>query len=291
MLHAIPKVYFRKGLREMKGYGKVIGLIIVISAVIILAVSGISALAGKSGNSSAGNNNSAANNTADNTNIANNTENTAESNTADNTVTPAPTGPVSEDPIESKNGGLDKTVFVGDSICSGFRVYKFVPDNNCLAYGNVGARSVFDYQFKVDGVEYDLITAIKKVNPSYVVFSMGMNDINLTSEEQYCTNYDDILAKIHEALPDAKLFIASITPTTGNPSFPNDKIDKYNAALKSHFAGTSYTYVDVASSMKDGTNSLKSDYHSGDGLHLSPKAYQVYLNVLAGVYQSMGIAW
>lgn len=184
-----------------------------------------------------------------------------------------------------------RTVFVGDSICSGFRVYGVMPDNNCLAVGNVGARSIFDYKFKVNGVEYDLITAIKLVDPSFVVFSMGMNDINITSAEQYCANYDDILAKVHAAVPNAKLFVASITPTYNAPSFTNARIDSFNQAISAHLAGSGYYYIDVNSTLKDqATNSLVSTYHSGDGIHLSPAAYEIFKSVVYSYFKSIGVA-
>lgn len=183
------------------------------------------------------------------------------------------------------------TVFVGDSICSGFRVYGHMPDNNCLAVGNVGARSIFDYSFAVDGVDHDLITALKLVDPSFVVFSMGMNDINITDEDQFCANYDNILAKVHEALPDAKLFIASITPTLNAPSFKNSRIDSFNEAIKKHLEGTEYYYIDVASSFKDASsNSLIESFSGGDGIHLSSAAYAQFKSVVYDFYKSVGLA-
>ena len=186
---------------------------------------------------------------------------------------------------------FDRTVFVGDSICSGFRVYGVMPANNCLAVGNVGARSIFDYTFAVDGVEYDLVTAIKLVNPSFVVFSMGMNDINITDEQTYCSNYDNIISQIHAAVPDAKLFVASITPTYNAPSFTNARIDSFNAAIKAHLEGTGYYYIDVNSVLKDAsTNSLYPNYHSGDGIHLSPEAYEIFKSTVYSYFQSIGVA-
>ena len=184
-----------------------------------------------------------------------------------------------------------KTVFVGDSICSGFRTYGVMPANNNLAVGNVGARSIFDYTFRVDDEEYDLITALKLVAPTFVVFSMGMNDINMTSEQDYCDNYDGIIEKVREALPDAKLFVASITPTREAPSFTNARIDLFNEAIKAHLEGTDVTYVDVNTALKDGaTNSLIASYDGGDGIHLAPEAYTVFKNIVYELYKSLGFS-
>ena len=182
-----------------------------------------------------------------------------------------------------------KTVFVGDSICSGFRIYDVTPPNNNLAVGNVGARSIFDYTFKVDNEEYDLITALKLVAPTFVVFSMGMNDINMTSEQDYCDNYDGIIEKVREALPDAKLFVASITPTRNTQSFRNERIDLFNSTIKDHLSGTGYYYIDINSALSDpATGSLVASYDGGDGIHLAPAAYHVIKSVTYSYFKSIG---
>ena len=182
-----------------------------------------------------------------------------------------------------------RTVYVGDSICSGFRVYGILPPNNNLAVGNVGARSIFDYSFSVNGAGYDLITALKLVDPAFVVFSMGMNDINMTSEQQYCANYDNILAQVHAAIPNAKLFVASITPTRNTQSFRNERIDLFNDTIKDHLSGTGYYYIDINSALRDpATGSLNASYDGGDGIHLAPAAYHVIKSVTYSYFKSIG---
>lgn len=214
----------------------------------------------------------------------------------DNTTTAPDTDPVKDDvpppPSDSTytqtvnidsfpdqyNEFLSKTVFVGDSICSGLRVYKILPSDNVMAVGNVGARSIFDYTFNAKGTEYALPDALALLKPEYVVCSMGMNDVNMSSEEKFCANYDNVLAKIHETLPNAKIYVVSITPISAESNFcSNEKLDRYNQALKSHLSGTAYTYLDVASVMKNANNALADENNGGDGIHLSPAAYKAYL--------------
>ena len=204
--------------------------------------------------------------------------------------TSAPSPKQTADPLPgSADEVFARTVYVGDSICSGFRVYGILPPNNNLAVGNVGARSIFDYSFTVNGSSYDLITALKLVDPSFVVFSMGMNDINMTSPEQYCANYDNILAQVHAAIPNAKLFVASITPTRNDPRFANERIDLFNSTIKSHLSGTGYYYIDINTALRDSvTDSLVSSYDGGDGIHLAPAAYHVIKSVTYSYFKSIG---
>jgi len=175
---------------------------------------------------------------------------------------------------------LHDTVFVGDSICSGLKVYHILPDDNCVAKGCVGARSIFDYTFDVRGNEFSLTYALVLLQPKYVVFSMGMNDINMTSAEQYCKNYEKILDTVQSVLPNSKLFVASITPISNSITFStNDKIDNYNQTIKNYLEGLGkgYGYVNFAPILKDQNNGLKSEFCGGDGIHLPPLAYQAIL--------------
>lgn len=175
---------------------------------------------------------------------------------------------------------LDDCVFVGDSICSGLKVYHILPDKNVVAKGCVAARSIFDYTFSVGGANRNVVDALSILKPKYVIFSMGMNDINMTNAERYCTNYQNLLSKVQAVLPDAKLYVASITPITTNCTFStNTKIDSYNTAVKNYLAQNypSWGYVDIASGLKNQWNGLISSYSSGDGIHLAPAAYTVIL--------------
>ncbi|MBQ3940049.1 MAG: hypothetical protein II723_02960 [Oscillospiraceae bacterium] len=176
---------------------------------------------------------------------------------------------------------LADCVFVGDSICSGLSVYKILPAKNVVAKGSVGVRSIFDYKFTVNGTSCGVISALSKLKPKTVIFSMGMNDINMTSSQKYCENYKNLLQKTQEALPNAKLCVASITPITTTSKFAtNAKIDSYNAAIRDYLKANypAWTYVNVASGLKNEWNGLVTKYTSGDGIHLSPAAYQIILS-------------
>ena len=174
---------------------------------------------------------------------------------------------------------LESCVFVGDSICSGLRVYKILPSNNVVAKGSVGVRNIFDFKFTVGKYETDVVSAIKAQNPKRVIFSMGMNDINMTTQKQYCTNYQTLLTAVQKALPNAQLYVCSITPISADSKFStNAKIDKYNAAIQSFLVNyPGWKYVDISKELKNQWNTLKAGLSGGDGIHLCPAAYQAIL--------------
>lgn len=186
---------------------------------------------------------------------------------------------------EKYNEFLEKCVFVGDSICSGLKAYDIIPSNRVCAVGNVAARNIFEdwVEFKVDGEKLPLLKALEKLKPEYIVFSMGMNDVNMTSEQGFCDNYEKILSQVEGILPESKLIVLSVTPITygetGKLFTLPSNIDSFNAALKEYLDSTGkWIYADVAHEMKNTSNMLKSDYlGSPDGVHLAPDAYKAIL--------------
>lgn len=192
------------------------------------------------------------------------------------------------------NKFLSETVFVGDSICSGLDLYGILPDNNVIAKGSASANNIFTFDFKLNGTEMPVMDALADLKPKYVVFSMGMNDVNLTTAEVFVNNYNKLLTETKKILPDSKLIVASITPVSATSKFcSNTKIDSYNAAMRDFLDGNpEWLYADVTREIKNESNGLKDGYNGGDGIHLSRSAYYAFLYqvcqdiVDSGVYRN-----
>ena len=214
-------------------------------------------------------------------------------------TTPTPTAPPAEETVSATPsielppyGGysfdndelvqLSDCAFVGDSICSGLFVYDVLPKDMVVATGNVGIRSLREYTFDINGGTYTALEALKVINPKYVIFSMGMNDINMTSEETYCQNYLSFLADTQAELPSAKLYVASITPIDAGSNFAsNDKIDRYNAAAKAAVEQAGYGFIDVTTHLRNDTGGLNPDCGGGDGIHVNKLGYYSMLTDVA----------
>ena len=175
---------------------------------------------------------------------------------------------------------LSDTVFVGDSICSGLSAYEVLPADRVVATGSVGARSIFDYTFEVKGGEYGLTYALTLLHPKYIIFSMGMNDVRMGTQDFFCENYDNILNTVHNALPDAKLFVCSVTPVLEGIDFTtNAHINTYSYALECHYENNAYgyRYLDISTILKNDWGSMIPQYNGGDGIHLAKQAYYAIL--------------
>ena len=173
----------------------------------------------------------------------------------------------------AQNEFLSGAVFVGDSICSGIEIYSVLPDDNVLASTSNSAHDIDSYTFTVNGGEYDYLTALSMLDPATVIFFMGMNDTYLSSTA-YCNNYTEILDKVHALLPDAEIYVASITPVSSECTYTtNDTIDEFNRAIRETVASLGYGYVDFSAELKGDDNCLLEEYSSGDGIHVPKEAY------------------
>jgi len=181
---------------------------------------------------------------------------------------------------------LGECLFVGDSICSGLAHYEIIPYGRVVAQGNVAARNIFDFTFTVDGAELSLVSALVNAKPKYIVFSMGINDVNITTEEEFAENYRELLTMTEGFVPEAKLIVLSITPIDASSDFTsNENIDGFNETLREMIEEEDrWKFVDVSVELKNELNALKTAYSSGDGIHLAPDAYHAMLYQLCRTY-------
>lgn len=183
---------------------------------------------------------------------------------------------------------------IGDSIASGFGVYEILDNSYDFSAGSLGARSITDYNFSYDGVAGTYADALKSSQPSYIYLSMGMNDVNIITSDEYAECYKKIISKVLEVCPDSNIIVAGITPVSAESSFAaNSSIVMFNEKLKAvveEFGSPSVRYYDAGSIVMDeATGGLRSDCDGGDGIHLAYSAYYLLLENLYPVLDEMPI--
>ncbi len=174
---------------------------------------------------------------------------------------------------------VDYSLFVGDSICSGFAEYGIIPREHVAAKGNLGSRSFFDYTFKFRGKEDQTYEQVLKTSkPRYVLLSMGMNDVNMVYEQTYCENYRKVIQATLDG-SNADVFVAAITPVCSK-FCANSVIDSFNDYMR-RFIEEEFPervhFIDFAQYLKNDEGKLRTCLHSGDGVHLGPYCYYIAL--------------
>ena len=114
--------------------------------------------------------------------------------------------------------------------------------------------------------------------PRAVMLYEGDNDIGLfkISPEQIREFFDDFVAKIHNTLPQTRIYVISIKPSIARWNvWP--QMQEANRLLKAACEKDELlTYIDVASPMLDENQEPRKDIFVEDMLHLNEKGYKVW---------------
>ena len=180
--------------------------------------------------------------------------------------------------FEKEAGTMDsnKVVFFGNSITEGFDLEKFFPETRPINRGISGDH--------IDGLIERFESSVLKLKPSRLFVMIGINDIGTgDSDSLILANYQKLLRLMLKSLPNTRIYIQSILPTTavwGN--CPVDKIQRMNGFIKDFSTRFGFNWIDLYSKFATKEGYLKEDY-TIDGLHLSSVGY-VYWAVILKKY-------
>ena len=180
----------------------------------------------------------------------------------------------------------ERLYVTGDSICHGFNVFGFVPEEHCITQGSVSMWNRDYFYFDTPYGSYQMIDAIAALQPKLLYMSLGMNDVNMGDAQAYADRYAETALQILERVPDINIVIATITPIDENVTdfTSNNIIREFNSALtaKINSLNNDRIYIfDAYSVVVDpNTLSLRAGGTSGDGIHLSTQCYTDFLDSL-----------
>ena len=180
----------------------------------------------------------------------------------------------------------ERLFVTGDSICHGFNVFGFVPENHCITQGSVSMWNLDYFTFDTAYGTYGMVDAIAAVQPKLLYMSLGMNDVNMNDPTGFAEKYVTVARQIIEKVPDINIVIANITPidSTVTDFTTNDIIRNFNTCLKTAVEADDSRriyYFDAYSVIADpNTLNMRAGGTSGDGIHLSTECYTDFLNAL-----------
>lgn len=190
---------------------------------------------------------------------------------------------------------FDDAVFVGDSVT--LMLYNHVMDHKCLGGAQFLVRGSYSAFHAVNntmlvnfrGSSMRLPDAIAATGAKKVFFMLGTNDIGAYGIEKTIANWETMVTRIREQVPDIEIFIQSMTPVwTGGEkgSLNNTNTDLFNEELKKFADNFDCTYVDIASYMKDATGGMAAKYCSDEYVHLTELGAEVWVKVLKDFAES-----
>lgn len=203
--------------------------------------------------------------------------------------------PEQEEPVvkkETREEFFDNAAFIGDSVTLKLRNYNM--QNGTLGKATflcIGSYSVNNavtngLYLSYQGQDMTPQDALKKCGANKVFIMLGMNDIALFGENSIdiaMQNWATMLANIRKECPTIAIYIQSGTPiyTAGQVGgLNNERMDAYNARLRTFAEENDCIYVDIATSMKDSTGGLAKAYCSDEYVHFTDAGCRVWISVL-----------
>lgn len=161
-------------------------------------------------------------------------------------------------------------VFLGDSLTDGYDVGAYYPQFN-VANRGIGGDTT-------DGLEARLKVSAYDVNPKIVVMLIGANNL-----DTMLNNYERIVVNLKQNLPDAKIVLLSICPTSGSQAWRNPIALENNAEIEAIAGRQDCIYVDMFPILlAPDTNELRESY-TIEGLHFTAEGYEVITAALTPI--------
>lgn len=160
-------------------------------------------------------------------------------------------------------------LFLGDSITAQYDVMKYFPGYSVVNSG-IGGNTT-------DDILENMYERVYRYNPSTVFLMIGTNDVNHgKSSEEVFDNIKKIINLIQSNLPQARIFIESITPSRGDwgETDNNEKREDINNLLKNEYKDSEVVYIDLYSIVKEKNSNKIQNKYTKDGLHLNEAAYE-----------------
>lgn len=176
-------------------------------------------------------------------------------------------------------------VMVGDSITEAFTRSGVLPEKihgiRILNQGISGDQ--VDRPTSGTGVTHRM-EYIEQAKPALVFVMIGINDFwgGKEKPEEVIPQYEKMFGMLKDTVPNAKIVVQSVLPTSQEKSNLNPYVDQLNARTKELAEESGDMYLDLHPLMEDEKGELKAEY-TGDGVHLNEEAYNVWLKKLEEV--------
>ncbi|MEA5051420.1 MAG: GDSL-type esterase/lipase family protein [Oscillospiraceae bacterium] len=175
------------------------------------------------------------------------------------------------------------TVFLGDSITTGFMLYKVFEDFIQVAKIGTNTESVFTDEIEIDGVKYTMFDAIvDHYRPQKIYIMLGANGINTYPVDWLIEKYGILIDQLLTRLPGCSIVIQSITPVTREREAKDPEhyslanIHDFNDKLKTMALSRGLYFLDVYSAVADAEGYMPDAIAASDGYHMITEGYELW---------------
>ena len=180
---------------------------------------------------------------------------------------------------------FDDAAFIGDSRTQGLQLYTGLPNATFYATQGLMVDTFFSKKFvKAGGGKITIPDAMKNQTFKKVYIMLGVNELSWAYEKVFIQKYGEVVDKVKELQPDAKIYVQSILPVTkaksdGDAIYNNTKISRYNELIEQMCREKGVTYLHVADAVGLDNGALPAG-SATDGVHLNREYCYKWLDYL-----------
>ena len=181
--------------------------------------------------------------------------------------------------------------FVGDSLTQGMQLYEEGMQNAMFcAYKGVGPNVIVNGTTckRADGVAEVPLEALTAQQPRAIYVLLGTNVLGRdTDYSSFLTYYRLMLDMLSQTLPNAKIYVQSITPVrpevcqkSGHEGLNRDRLCQINNELAAIALEKNCYFLNLWEVLADENGDLIESYAQPDGYHLRPAGYAAWTDYL-----------
>ena len=180
---------------------------------------------------------------------------------------------------------FDDAAFIGDSRTQGLQLYTGLPNATFYATQGLMVDTFISKKFvKAGGGKITIPDAMKNQTFKKVYIMLGVNELGWAYEKVFIQKYGEVVDKVKELQPDAKIYVQSILPVTkaksdGDAIYNNTKISRYNELIEQMCREKGVTYLHVADAVGLDNGALPAG-SATDGVHLNREYCYKWLDYL-----------
>lgn len=189
---------------------------------------------------------------------------------------------------------FERAVLVGDSLADGIAIHNVMPELQLLSRIGLSPRTALtNTTFKNNGKAVTVIQKLPVMRPDALYLWLGSNGLVSKSAGQVIRDYDRLLNRVIDVLPDTPIYLLEVTPVgtlthDRYASFTNERIDDFNQQLREVAVRHNAYVLPINALLKDAEGLLDTQYAAEDNIHLLKPAYEViaeylYTHVLPAV--------
>lgn len=122
---------------------------------------------------------------------------------------------------------------------------------------------------------------VAQARPSDVFLMIGINDLWWSGKtvDEAKADYTSLVKALPAAVPNARIHIESVLPTSGQYAYLNPKVVELNKHIQQLASESRLDYIDLVPLMQDEKGELRKELTT-DGIHLTAEGYKVLMGVL-----------